>query len=190
MLAGLSLGAVWSLVLAADEPDRVLGVVCLGPAVALAPMPAERQVNRFNERLATTDGWAKYNRFHWLEGGYADFLEFFFAQLFTEPHSTKQIEDFIGWGLEIDPSTLVTIEDGLFANQRERIRAVCERITVPVLVIHGDEDAIQPHAAGEALADITGGQLVTIGGGGHGVQARDPVIVNHVIKRFVDRVGR
>ena len=59
-----------------------------------------------------------------------------------------------------------------------------------MLVIHGDEDAIQPHAAGAALADITGGELVTIGGGGHGVQARDPVIVNRVIKRFVDRVGR
>ena len=59
-----------------------------------------------------------------------------------------------------------------------------------MLVIHGDEDAIMPHAAGEALARITGGHLVTIGGGGHGVQARDPVIVNHVIKRFVDRVGR
>ena len=120
VLAGLSLGAVWSLVLAADEPDRVLGVVCLGPAVALAPMPADRKVHPFNERLATTDGWAKYNRFHWLEGGYADFLEFFFAQLFTEPHSTKQIEDFVGWGLEIDPSTLVAIEDGLV---REPARA-------------------------------------------------------------------
>ena len=138
----------------------------------------------------TTDGWAKYNRYHWLEGGYSDFLEFFFAQLFTEPHSTKQIEDFVGWGLEIDPSTLVAIDDGLFANQRERIRAVCERITAPVLVIHGDEDAIQPHAAGAALADVTGGELVTIAGGGHGLQARDPVIVNHVIKRFVDRIGR
>jgi pimeloyl-ACP methyl ester carboxylesterase len=190
VLAGLSLGAVWSLVLAADEPARVLGVVCLGPAVALAPMPPERRVHRFDERLASPEGWAKYNRFHWLEGGYPDFLEFFFAQLFTEPHSTKQIEDFVGWGREVDPSTLVAMEDGLFANQRERMRAVCERITVPVLVIHGDEDAIMPHAAGETLADITGGQLLTIRGGGHGVQARDPVVVNLAIKRFVDRVGR
>ena len=46
-----------------------------------------------------------------------------------------------------------------------------------------------PHAAGEALADITGGQLVTIGGGGHGVQARDPVVVNHA-HQALRRQGR
>ena len=33
------------------------------------------------------------------------FLEFFFAQMFTEPHSTKQIEDCVGWGLETDAET-------------------------------------------------------------------------------------
>ena len=41
----------------------------------------------------TTEGWAKYNRHYWLEGGYDDFLEFFFGEMFPEPHSTKQIED-------------------------------------------------------------------------------------------------
>ena len=40
-----------------------------------------------------TEGWAKYNKHHWLDGGYDDFVEFFFAQMFHEPHSTKQIED-------------------------------------------------------------------------------------------------
>ena len=34
---------------------------------------------------------------------YADFLEFFFSQVFTEPHSTKQIEDAVGWALETTP---------------------------------------------------------------------------------------
>jgi pimeloyl-ACP methyl ester carboxylesterase len=189
-LAGLSLGALWSLVLAADRPDRVVGVVCLGPSVALAPMAPERQVHSFDDRLTTTDGWAKYNRYYWLEGDYPDFLEFFFGRMFTEPHSTKQIEDFVGWGLEVDPATLVAIDTGLVPRAREPIRAVCQRITAPVLVIHGDEDELSPHAAGAALAEITGGQLVTIAGGGHGVQARDPVVVNHLIKRFVDRIAR
>ena len=35
------------------------------------------------------------------------FLEFFFAETFTEPHSTKQIEDGVGWGLETDAETIV-----------------------------------------------------------------------------------
>ena len=190
VLVGLSLGSVYGLQLAADEPGRVLGVVCLGPAVGFAPLPGDRVEYPFDERLSTTEGWAKYNRYHWLEGGYPDFVEFFFGQFFVEPHSTKQIEDFVGWGLEIDPATMVAIDDGIIPAQREPMRSVCERITAPVLVIHGDADVIHHPAAGEVLAQITHGQFVLIGGGGHGLQARDPVVVNHLIKRFVDRVAR
>ncbi len=53
VLAGLSLGAVWSLVLAADEPERVLGVVCFGPALRLAPMSASAKSTR------STSGWTR-----------------------------------------------------------------------------------------------------------------------------------
>jgi pimeloyl-ACP methyl ester carboxylesterase len=186
VLAGLSLGVAWGLQLAADRPDRVMGIVCLGPALAFAPL--EREVYSFDERLTTTDGWAKYNRHYWLDGGYPDFLEFFFGRFFPEPHSTKQIEDFVGWGLEVDPVTLITSADGVTPAEREPMQSVCGRIKVPVLVIHGDRDELAPHAAGAMLAEITGGQLVTIAGGGHGVQARDPVVVNLLIKRFVDSV--
>ena len=52
---------------------------------------------------------------------------------------------------------------------------MCERVRCPVLVIHGDEDAIRPHSQSVALAELTGGRLVTIEGGGHGPHARDPV---------------
>jgi pimeloyl-ACP methyl ester carboxylesterase len=190
VLAGLSMGAVWALQVALDAPGRVPGVVCLGPAIALAPRPADRVVYPFDERLASTEGWAKYNRYYWMEGGYADFLDFFFGHFFPEPHSTKQIEDFIGWGLEIEPATLVATDEGFVPAGREPFRTVCQRISVPVLVIHGDKDEMSPHAAGQALAELTGGQLVTVAGGGHGVLARDPVVVNRVIEQFVRRVGR
>ena len=52
-----------------------------------------------DEELDTDEGWAKYNRHYWLRD-YHGFLEFFFSQMFTEPHSTKPIEDGVGWGLE------------------------------------------------------------------------------------------
>ncbi len=54
-------------------------------------------------------GWQKWNSHYWLEN-YEDFLEFFFSQVFTEPHSTKQREDAIGWALETDPETLVATQ--------------------------------------------------------------------------------
>ena len=60
----------------------------------------------------------------------------------------------------------------------------------PVLVIHGDRDLIRPHAQGAALAELTGGTLVTLEGSGHGPQARDPVQVNRLMRDFIAPAGR
>ena len=49
--------------------------------------------------LDTDEGWAKCNLHYWRRD-YRGFLEFFFAQQIPEPHSTKQIEDCVQWGLE------------------------------------------------------------------------------------------
>ncbi len=147
----------------------------------------ERAIHPFDAELDTTDGWAKYNSHYWQQD-YRDFAEFFFAQMFNEPHSTKQIEDCVEWSQEIPPSVLIDATRGQQACQLESFRSVCERVTAPVLVIHGDDDRIRPYSSGVALAELTGGQLVTIGGGGHGPQARDPIVVNRLIERFVDTV--
>ena len=112
MLVGLSCGALWGVQVAADHPDRVRGLILLGPQVPLAPTHVDRTVYPFAERLDTTDEWAKYNRYYWLEGGYLDFLEFFARQACTEPHSTKQIEDFVEWALDIEPAKLVASDEG------------------------------------------------------------------------------
>ena len=98
----LSCGALWATILAADHPDRVDSVVYIGPAVgARARPPASGMSRRFEDAIETNEGWAKYNRHYW-ERDYLGFLEFFFGKCFTEPHSTKQIEDCIGWALETD----------------------------------------------------------------------------------------
>jgi pimeloyl-ACP methyl ester carboxylesterase len=189
VLVGLSCGALWGVQVAAARPYRVRGLIFLGPQVPLAPTHAGRTVYPFADRLDTTDGWAKYNHYHWLEGGYRDFLEFFAGQACTEPHSTKQIEDFIEWALDIEPAKLVASDEGLDACGLDSFRSVCERVRAPVLVIHGDGDELAHHARGAALAAVTGGELVTVAGGGHFLQAREPVFVNRVIKRFVDRIA-
>ena len=67
-------------------------------------------------------------------------------------------------------------------------RELCGQVRCPVLVVHGSEDAIQPHARGAALAEATGGQLVTLAGSGHLPQARDPVAVNLLLRDFVRRL--
>jgi pimeloyl-ACP methyl ester carboxylesterase/predicted glycosyltransferase len=191
VLVGFSCGASWSIRVAADHPERVLGVFAIGAACAFPVPDQHRDSFAFDQRLSTTEGWAKYNKYTWLEGDYDDFLRFFFGQMFNEPHSTKQIEDTIGWGHEIEPSTLVATTEGrlgcgdVFCAPLE---PVCARVRCPVTVMHGTADAIRPHAISERLAELTGGSLILVEGAGHGVPARDPVFVNHELKRFVDQV--
>jgi pimeloyl-ACP methyl ester carboxylesterase/predicted glycosyltransferase len=185
VLVGLSCGALWATLIAADHPERTIAVVYIGPAVPLAPGHAERAiVARFEEELDLEDGWAKYNRHYW-QRDYEGFLDYFFRQMFNEPHSTKQIEDCIGWALETDPETLADTSSALDLCGREQFADVCARVRCPVLVIHGDADLIRPHAQGAALASVTGGDVVTLEGSGHGPHARDPVRVNLLIRDFV-----
>src|SRR3954471_2310806 len=72
-----------------------------GPAVPLADPPPRPAV----------DGWYRYDIDYWRRD-HRGFLEFFFAKVFTEPHSTKPIEDCVGWGLEMTPETLIASELG------------------------------------------------------------------------------
>ena len=188
VLVALSLGATWTLELGALHPERVAGIVFIAPALPLG-QSAARRAHSFTERLDTTDGWAKYNQHYWREH-YREFLEFFFSQMFTEPHSTKPIEDTVGWGLETDPETLIATRLGAGASGEpfsdpERVAELATRVRCPVLVVHGDEDAIRPLANGARLAELAGGELVTLEGSGHAPHVRDPVKVNLLLRDVV-----
>jgi pimeloyl-ACP methyl ester carboxylesterase len=183
-VVGFSCAALTATVLAADHPERVDGVVYIGPAVALAPGHRERNVYPFDDALDTEEGWAKYNRHYWCRD-FRGFLAFFFGKAFNEAHSTKQIEDAIGWALTTRPETLVDTERGIDLPRHEDFREACARVRCPTLVLHGDRDLIRPHAQGRALADATRGRVVTLEGSGHCPQARDPVRVNLILREFV-----
>jgi hypothetical protein len=52
--------------------------------------------------------------------------------------------------------------------------------------MHGDQDGRVPHAKGEAIAALVpGARLLTIGGGGHLLAARDPVAFCRAVREFV-----
>ena len=113
VVVALSCGALWATILAAEHPERVDSVVYIGPAVGLAPGHPERERHPFDEPLDDRERTGpKYNSHYW-QRDYLGFLEFFFAQCFTEPHSSKQIEDCIGWALETDPETLADTTRGI-----------------------------------------------------------------------------
>jgi pimeloyl-ACP methyl ester carboxylesterase len=183
-LVALSCGARWATILAAEHPERVASAVFIGPALALAPNHPERAAYAFDEPLDTEEGWAKYNSHYWRKD-YRGFLEFFVAKCCNEPHSSKQIEDSVGWALDTDPEVLADTTRGLGLPTREPIADTCARITCPTLVIHGDLDLIRPHAQGRALAEATRGELVTLEDAGHLPTGRDPVKVNLLLRDFL-----
>ena len=183
MLVSLSLGAQRALLLAAEHPERVDGSVFICPTVPLSEPPKARAtVQRWDKELDTDEGWAKYNRYYWLRD-YRGFLEFFFSQMFPEPHSTKPIEDCVGWGLETDAQTLIATQlaESMGADEA---RDLAGRVRCPVLVIQGSEDRIAGPSRGVALAEATSGELVMLEGSGHAPHVRDPVKVNLLLREF------
>ncbi len=182
VIAGLSLGGRHALQLAAWYPERAAGVIAIGAAFPW-PLPPDFDVPR-TEYL----GWQKANRHYWL-GDYRGWVEFFMSQVFTEPHSTKPCEDGVGWGLDTDAQTLLLTTPGVDEPTAADAEAICRQVRCPVLVVHGDEDGIVPYETGVALAEWTGGSLVTLHGGGHAPPIREPVRTNLLIREFVESVA-
>jgi pimeloyl-ACP methyl ester carboxylesterase len=185
VIVGFSLGGQRGLILAAEHPERVDGVVFIGPNFPGGGdlLPERAVFDNFDTEYDTYDGWAKYNRHHWLRD-YADFVEFFVSKIFTEPHSTKPIEDGIAWALETDGETLIATQDGPGLTPEEA-RALCRRVDRPVLVIHGERDAITSVTRGAAMAEQTRGELVVLEGSGRAPHVRDPVKVNLLLRDFI-----
>jgi pimeloyl-ACP methyl ester carboxylesterase len=179
VIVGLSLGARHALQLAAWYPGRASGVVAIGTALPW-PLPPD-----FDEPKDSYEGWGKANRNYWL-ADYRGWVEFFMSQVFTEPHSIKQWEDGVGYGLETTAETLLLTGPAMAAPTEADAEAICRQVRCPVLIVHGDQDGIVPYETGVALARWTGGQLVTIQGGGHAPTGRDPVKANLLIRDFAE----
>ena len=171
-----------SLILAAEHPERVSGVVFIAPALPTR----DREVPEFpfDEELGADEGWAKENRHYWLRD-WPGYVEFFISQMFTEPHSTKPIEDGVAWGLETDAETMIATQDARGLTPEES-RDLCGRVRCRMLVIQGENDAITSFTRAAAMAEQTGGELVVLEGSGHAPHIRDPVKVNLLIREFLD----
>jgi pimeloyl-ACP methyl ester carboxylesterase len=192
IFGGLCDGGGWALMLAATHPAAPLGVAVIAPCVPrLTPTHPNHLRYPSDVPLDTDEGWAKCNVHYWRRD-YRGFLEFFFSQQLSEPHSTKQIEDCVQWGLDSGPESLVLCDEEApppFATEEEA-RELMGRIRCPVLVVHGELDGCQTRERAAAVAELTGGTLVALEGAGHLPQARHPVKVNELIRDFGQSLER
>jgi pimeloyl-ACP methyl ester carboxylesterase/predicted glycosyltransferase len=180
VLAGICVNGVWpSVQIAAAHPERVLGIVALAPGVpSLAPD------NPWWEEAGENVGADARRR------DYRAFLQFFYGNMFPEPHSEKQIEDAVAYGLDGPVEMLLMPSGEPVAETKEEVQAICRRVRCPVLIVQGDRDNCQHFDTGLELAELTGAEHVRIVGGGHIPGARHPVLVNRLMHAFASRFDR
>ncbi|UCH48778.1 MAG: alpha/beta fold hydrolase [Betaproteobacteria bacterium] len=188
IVIGLSFGAVLSAALAANHPKRVRAAVMIGGAFPIKPDYGFLTPENFNAQFNNPQGWQKYNRHYW-ESNYRDFVEFFTGRVFSEPHSTKQFEDGVEWGMQTSGDILArTVLARLLPSARYKVGLqMFSQIKCPLLLIHGEEDQIQPAGKSKVVAEITGAELVLLPRAGHLPAGRFPAKINTLIRNFLDR---
>ena len=187
IIVGLSFGGMLASVLAAHHPERVKAAILIGTVASIGTVFPYLSPKHFFTKRETFEGWDKFNRQHWLTD-YPDFAEYFTANICSEPHSTRQIEDGVAWASDTSGDVLVkTVEARAIKPDFDISEAMYRKIHCPVLMIHGDNDQIQPHARAQFVSEVIGAEFITIAGGGHNPLGRVPAKANALISDFLDR---
>jgi pimeloyl-ACP methyl ester carboxylesterase/predicted glycosyltransferase len=201
VMVSLSTGAQYQLELSRLAPERVIGAVFIGPLFPYTPsqhtfllhpraLALSRSLAFLRRFPAAYRWWGRMSPNYWHEH-FPEFAQWYVLRCCATPHSSKGIEDAVGWALETDPQTLTATVQWDFLRGRRTLRTRARSLDCPVLVIHGDGDRIVPPRDGRALARLSDGRLEVVPGVGHLPHARKPVQVNLALRDFAeDAFGR
>ena len=124
-----------------------------------------------------------------LGSGLAGLSRVLHGQCFTEPDSETCIRHFVEIGLKTTHG-IVTATIAALGLDAVAARNVASAIGCPVLVIHGDADAIAPLEKGVELARLTHGDLHVLPGAGHEPELREAEQTNQLIDDFLNSTNR
>jgi pimeloyl-ACP methyl ester carboxylesterase len=194
VLVGNSLGGLVAYVLAAQQPQRVAGLVLLGASVDLAgdePSDLQRAMASFDE-VKDGDGWARYNRHAWARD-FPGFVRWFIDTALGDEATDEARAEGVAAGLDVDPAGLAATLGARTAVplpvQAAQLRTLADRISAPAVVIHGDRDRIVPPAWGAAQAWLLGAVHHSLAGAGHCPQVTRPDAVAELITAFTQEVA-
>src|SRR5262249_49707079 len=150
------------LELARIAPERVAGAAFIGPLFPYTPshwslLLHPRSRPWFGRAWPLYPWWGRMNAVHWRRD-YHEFAERFISRCCAEAHSTKGIDDGVGWALETDPATLIATARGRIHRDRRTLRELARNLDCPVVVVQGDRDRITPPRDGRALARLGHGR--------------------------------
>jgi pimeloyl-ACP methyl ester carboxylesterase/predicted glycosyltransferase len=184
IVVGYSLSGPLCAMLASYHPDRVQAAIVIATNTPLVPQFDYRNSEGFELTDMNPTGWQKFNRSYWQEN-FPDFTKFFSEQIFTEPHSTKQIEDAISWAGQTNGQIMTAEMDSTFAGNYALEPEDYLRIKCPMLVVHGRKDPISPAAASEKVAELAGAELVIFEQAAHAPHARFSGQFNILMRDFL-----
>jgi pimeloyl-ACP methyl ester carboxylesterase len=161
---GWSEGGQLSLMLAAEHPERVSGLVLYGTYASIKGAPwgvSREQLARFLLELET----------HWGEG------------VLVRLNAPSRVEDkaFVRWFGRLEravasPSAILAL---MRANYEIDVSHLLPSIRVPTLILHREADALVPVAAGRHLArNIPRARYVELPGDDHMLQAMDQDVLD------------
>ncbi len=187
-LLAQGVGTNHAIMLAAEHPERVSALILIDGAPSQAAGP-DREARRrevlalFHQRHERYSGWTKLNANYFRED-YLGWLDFFIAQMISEPHSTKGIADAYGWGLDAGPEILVRTRDEWWS--RTPFPKLMAQIQAPTLIVHGSQDRLAAHTTNAPFLKrtIPGAQLLTMDGCGHSSHLRNPAKINRLVRDF------
>ncbi len=115
------------------------------------------------------------------------FLQAWSRVMFPHPHSSRQIEDMIAYGLETDGGTFVATTVGTGYPPRETVLELAARLRCPRVVAQWGHP-MWPARTSDTFAEASGSPLVIFDGLGPAVGSRWPVATNLLLCEFAESI--
>ena len=172
-IAGLSFGGALALELYGRHPTVPASLVL---ASAYAGWAGSLTIEVTEQRLQTTlraaDAPSEYR------------VQLMIPEMFSSSPPPESVEAFRGIMLEIHPAGLRAMARSL---AEANLRDVLPRISVPTLLLYGDEDSRAPQAVAENIhARIRASRLVVMPGVGHMSSVEAPERFNAEVRSFLN----
>ena len=191
VMVGLSRGGQYLLEVARLAPERVAGAAFISPrfpyTAAAGEGGTEQPLGHGSLGVERHPWWSSVDADE-RQRAYAAFAEWFLPLCLPELHSTKGIEDGVGWALDTDADTMAATVSAKVHRDPDALKALARGLDCPVLVIQGALDLVNPPRDAVALARLGEGRLEMIDDAGHFPHLRKPVPVNLTVRDFAEDV--
>ena len=176
VLIGNSISAASAVIVAAEQPELVAGLVLIGPFVRDVPMPAWQ---RAAFRALLTPPW-----------GRRAWVSYYRKQMYPLAFPPDHAEHVDRLGRSLAEPGRFSAFRALAFNSHAAAASRLDQVTAPTLVVMGTADPDFPDPAGEAqyVADRLGATLCFVDGAGHYPHAEAPEPVAAATLEFLERV--